>query len=66
MATPVQCLASKEASMQSTMMKDPLSLNHLLEPSDLALAFAEIARVMDDVRDRFGPDAVARGRARPE
>ena len=25
-----------------------------------------IARVMDDVRERFGPDAVARGRARPE
>jgi DNA polymerase-4 len=25
-----------------------------------------IARVMDEVRERFGPDAVARGRARPE
>jgi hypothetical protein len=25
-----------------------------------------IARVMDDVRERFGPDAVARGRARQE
>src|SRR6185369_64473 len=46
MAAPVQC--HQEAHMQSTMMKDPLSLNHLLERAGKLFAGNEIVSRLPD------------------
>src|SRR5665647_447266 len=56
MAQPVQCLA-QEAHMQSTMMKTPLSLNHLLERAGHLFAGNEIVSRLPDKtlrRHRYG------------